>query len=209
MTTRRLTPQRIWPIVVATAATALAFASVGAATAEEELTRVPWYVVSLEHDAMGQSTENVFLFSRVEPRESGRLIFWIVERSLQHKGLSFNPPKTSHDWIDGRKCPALASVLADISAIPKMQIVAANREISIRPPADFPRLRISGPEAGEDTIGGARVSRSDYMEGSSKWWFKAEKRLEPCWTKAPVASDAGQFPPWLDKPSDVQFWKSW
>lgn len=151
----------------------------------------------------------MFLFSRAEPRESGHAQFWIIERSLKDTRPGLAGTTTSHDWIDGSKCPALTSVLADISAVPALKIAPANRNIPIRPPADFPRLRISGPEAGEDTIGGARVSRTDYLGGVSKWWFKAEKRLEPCWSKTPVASDTGEFSPWLDKPSDVQFWKSY
>lgn len=198
-----------WKIIAAAVAIIASLpGSPGTATAEE-LTLVPWYVVSIENDAMGRKIENVFLFSRAQRRESDRVQFWIVERSLKDARPGLAGTFTSHDWIDGRKCPALTSVLTDISAIPAMRIVGANRQIAIRPPSDFPRLRISGPEDGEDTVGGARISRSDYMGGSSKWWFKAEQRLEPCWTKTPVASDTGEFSPQLDKPSDVQFWKSW
>lgn len=194
--------------ILAAALANLFFLTPASAQDSEELRSVPWYVISLEKNALGQTTENVFLFSRVQPRESGRVKFWIVERSLKQTDLSFNPPETSHDWIDGRKCPALASVLAGISAIPQMKIEAANREIDIRPPADFPRLRISGPEAGEDTVGGARVSRSDYLGGASKWWVQAEKKLEPCWSKTPIESETGEFPARLSQPSAVQYWKS-
>lgn len=91
-----------------------------ACAAENRL--VPWYVINIEGSALGRSVEDVFLFSQMQARESGRAEFWLVERSLKKIRPGPGGTTTAHDWIDGRTCPALASVLTEISSFPAMKL---------------------------------------------------------------------------------------
>jgi hypothetical protein len=119
-------------------------------------------------------------------QEAGRQ-FWVAERRYRTtQGPSGPTIVLKHQWIDGRLCPQLASVVSAIDALP-------------RPPSDNPkppfhgfRVNVSPSKNGE----GAR--RHDYEGPVTTWWRTADDRLASCWQEKAVVVDGAALSPSLD-----------
>jgi hypothetical protein len=194
----------------ATTALALFFATTAlhasdAVAKENDRLFAPWYGISVSSDTMGRSLEIYYLLSRAEKAETGNAEYWVIERYHKDARAGFGGTTLKHDWIDSRKCPSVDLVLKDISVLPKLGFTDPKSKITIIPPSDFPRLRISGPAEGMDAAGGARISRSYYAGAVAAWWAKTDENLRNCWGNQTIRG----YAPRLNSPSDLAHWKDW
>lgn len=182
----------------------------GQARAEEgpRLVPIPWYVLSLEGGGLGVRVDDTIVFSSVQPNAAGKHEFWIVERRDARTSLGSRSSTHAHQWIDGRKCPAVADVLARMPASTALRFSSAGANVRIAPPSDIARLRLSAPAAGDAGHGGARVSISEYFGVFANWWGKSLGRLEACWTDQPVALGDAPVSVLLATPDDAARWKA-
>lgn len=169
-----------------------------------DLNPQPWYVLTREGGGMGQFTDDVVVFSKVR---GGRATFWIAERVRSEKYVGLKPPEITRQWIDGRRCPVLAGVLAKGVATPVRAMAPPGADERFGPPSDTPRTRLSGPSSDNDNPG-ARVSRSDYMGPLARWWRESDKTLAACWSVNPVTDGPARIRPQLDTPEGVRFMKA-
>ena len=101
---------------------------------------------------------------------------WFVEQ--RRHDVRMGKSTFRHQWIDGRKCPALAGVLAAIGKLPPIGFAGPdNMGAGWR--SDTPYVTLMGPPADHQL--GEVVLRRDLSGPVSQWWWSAEKTLEPCW----------------------------
>lgn len=192
-------------LLVAVACGALSTASAAApGPPPSDLSPQPWYVLTQEGGGMGRFTDDVVVFSKVR---GGRATFWIAERVRSEKYVGLKPPEVTRQWIDGRRCPALAGVLARGVATPVRAMAPPTTTEESGGVSDTPVTRLSGPASGTGNPG-ARVSRSDYMGPLARWWRESDKALQACWTVNPVADGPARIRPQLATPEGVRFMKA-
>lgn len=165
----------------------------------EDLRPRPQYVLTTEGGGLGVLVDEVVVFSQVGP-------FWTAERLRTDQRL--RQVETIHDWIDGRRCPALADVIAQGAAQTPLAMLAPDAEPEL-PPSDIPRQRFSGPAADAKSLGGARVSWSGYGSARFRWWTDASVTLKDCWSTVPIADGDQILRPLLGAPEQVRFFKAY
>jgi hypothetical protein len=108
---------------------------------------------------------------------------WVAEQQRTDVGPRERSRK--HRWIDGRSCPALATVAGELEAM-------LVREEARQEAADRFGVRVlDGPRAWASDTPMVKVARvdaatrppglSDVGGPVSRWWWRSEEILEPCW----------------------------
>ena len=124
---------------------------------------------------------------------------WIAERRFHENRL--RKQTFRHQWIDGRTCPALVKVFADLSRIPAA---------SFAPPepfagswmSDTAYVTVMGPPAKGQL--GERVARRDLGGPISRWWRQdADRALAACWQDLPPLVDGGTVSAQLSTDEDA------
>lgn len=192
-------------ILLAAFACALSTASAAApGPPPEDLHPQPWYVLTREGGGMGRYTDDVVVFSKVR---GDRATFWVAERVRSEKYVGLKPPEVTRQWIDGRRCPALAGVLAKGVAAPVRAMAPPTTKEESGWVSDTPVVRLSGPASGTDNPG-ARVSRSDFMGPLARWWRESDKALQTCWSANPVTDGPARVRSQLGSPEAIRFFKA-
>lgn len=185
---------------------ALALTPCAASASAEDLHALPQYVLTTEGGGLGVFVDEVVVFSKVRTRWDGPTLFWTAERFRVDQRLG--QEQTVHDWIDGRRCPALTGAIAQGAAQPPETMLAP--EVEAPPPAfDVPRQRFSGPAADTKNLGGARVSWSGYGSARFRWWTDAGKTLKACWSAVPITDGDQALRPLLGGPEQVRAFKAY
>jgi hypothetical protein len=78
------------------------------------------------------------------------------------------------DWIDGRRCGPLQSVLLQLEEVRAEERTAAHPDVS-----DTPLVSLLTFKEGE--LETQRLA--EYVGPLAEWWQSAQEQLEPCWTK--------------------------
>jgi len=156
----------------------------------------PWdpgrtiYTIKQNGGGLGVMVEEIAVVQLVGGGEPDQA--WVVERRRHDQRLGKNTFR--HQWIDGRKCPALAGVLAGIWKLPPIQFTGPDtRPAGWR--SDTPYVTLMGPPA--DYQMGEIVLRRDLGGPVSQWWWSSEKALEPCWQDHAVSFRGGGLLPKL------------
>lgn len=118
--------------------------------------------------------------------------FWMAERRTRTTAGITGPTKlVERVWIDGRRCPALKTVVQSISNL--------STASPPQTPPPFHGARVNLATLGPD---GAYSVQSDYEGPITAWWRDAGKALAPCWG-APIAMvDDGLLPLTLETDAD-------
>ena len=166
---------------------------------------VPIYTVQQNGGGLGFWVEETAVLSGVyaSSRTRGQPTFWIVEHNradhdigkytADGKMLRSAGWTVKHQWIDGRRCPALTRVISKLqvlsakveaqatadashaAAAARLGIAQLPEPVSI-PPSDTPSVSVSG---------GLRdlspLEAEDYGGPISKWWWEGEQELASCW----------------------------
>jgi hypothetical protein len=141
------------------------------------------YRVKQQGGGLGIFVDEAVVFHEVG---EGPSRVWAAERRRRDQRMGV--VSLRYEWIDGRTCPALERVIADIGRLPPIKMAGLDTE-----PrgafSDVTEVTLIGPPAG----GGMRdlVLRRDEMGPVSRWWWAAAKALETCWqAKQPYVAGA-------------------
>lgn len=116
-------------------------------------------------------------------REGAGGPFWAAERRKRLTNGARETISLEHQWIDGRTCPQLGAVLAQVDAIPRP------RPTKAIPPFHGTRVKVARP-----LKNGLYDGPSDYMGPVTDWWRAADKALSGCWRADPVVVDGAPIP---------------
>lgn len=166
------------------------------AAAQEQPWSSPRHVVVRSLVSPGDQEDQVSLLRPVSLRPGSPNLFWIVERRVQTR--HFGRASLSHQWIDGRACPALDDVLSQMTTLRDVKTAP------IAPPplhAPFTRLRSLAPPDSP-----AR-SQGDADGVVSRWWLGSERILKACWRDRPPALNGQPLPTLLSSYADATAWK--
>jgi hypothetical protein len=123
--------------------------------------------------------------------------FWVAERRKRTTGGITGPTiQIERQWIDGRRCPALANVIASIVAIPARTSTT---------PAPFHGAQVY---LGTARANGDYAVRSDYEGPVTAWWRRAEDELKPCWGTPVLTVDGELLPLTLERDADEEPYKA-
>lgn len=131
------------------------------------------YRVKQQGGGLGIFVDEAVVFHEVG---EGPSRVWAAERRRRDQRMGV--VSLRYEWIDGRTCPALETVIADIGRLPPIKMAGLDTE-----PrgafSDVTEVTLIGPPAG----GGMRdlVLRRDEMGPVSRWWRASAKALEACW----------------------------
>lgn len=112
---------------------------------------------------------------------------WTAERKTEEAwriGARAGQAETRTQWIDGRKCPALVTVIEDLDNLPAATPYAL-RDLP-KPRMQTPPLHSSGwrlkrwGQAGSSDVALTLLDPTGDLIGP--WWKKASAALEACWT---------------------------
>lgn len=205
----------LWVLV-----TAIGLLTAGEALAEKSRTnnvdRRQWsegvedevrYRLSVDGGGMGHEIDDTVLFVRIAPRDDSKP-FWIVERRFKEVRPGLHQPVDTHQWIDGRTCPAVAALLQEVAKLPPLVLLVPDAPERSPPPFDVPRTRLAGPAVVQgDRWAGVEVIRSEYFGPVARWWALGQKALEGCWRDAPVDTPDGQVRAYVTTPEQVRWMK--
>ncbi len=131
------------------------------------------YRVKQQGGGLGIFVDEAVVFHEVG---EGSSRVWVAEhrRRDQRMGVvSFR-----YEWIDGRSCPALETVIADIGRLPPIKMAGLETQSGAWV-SDTSDVTLIGPPAGGYM--GDLVLRRDMMGPVSRWWWASTKALEACW----------------------------
>lgn len=153
------------------------------------------YRVKQQGGGLGNFVDEAAVFYEVG-RGPGRI--WIVER--RRRDQKMGKVSFRYDWIDGRGCPALEGVIADLARLPPAGMAGLLTEprgwVS-----DIPYVTLIGPPAGGQA--GDILLRRDLDGPVSRWWRSAEGRLADCWRPdQPYVANAYDLRPHLASARD-------
>jgi hypothetical protein len=123
------------------------------------------------------------LFSRDEHRGS---LFWQVEMRTRGNRVAQEPYKT-HQWIDGRSCPAVEEVLKKLSAVPVGFGVPGNMDETTMV-FDGGKIVLAGPGPAFGASG-QMVTLSQLLGPLWDWWGQGLQDLKSCWVDRPERLD--------------------
>jgi len=141
------------------------------------------YRVKQQGGGLGVFVDEAVVFHRVGDEAEP---IWVLERRRRDENVG--KVTVRNDWIDGRTCAALATVLDAMGEIPPVAMAGRNTQprgwVS-----DTPQVTLIGPPTGG--LAGDLVLRRDLSGPVSRWWWASGKALETCWTvKKPYIAGA-------------------
>jgi hypothetical protein len=121
--------------------------------------------------------------------------FWMAERRKRTTaGITGPTIRIERQWIDGRRCPGLATVVESIAAIPPPP----------KPTGTIPPFHGASVYLGALGAGGAYAVRWDYEGPVTAWWRQTQDALKPCWGSPIVMVDAALLPLTLERDADEE-----
>ncbi|WP_184716007.1 hypothetical protein [Caulobacter sp.] len=101
---------------------------------------------------------------------------WVLERRRRDQKMGL--VSVRHEWVDGRTCPALAETIGKIARLPPVSMAGLDTTPKTAY-SDSSDVTLMGPAAGGASSDFAL--RRDTMGPTARWWWDAQKALEPCW----------------------------
>lgn len=153
------------------------------------------YRVKQQGGGIGVFVDEAAVFHEVR---AGSSRTWVVEHRRRDQKMGVVTFR--YEWIDGRSCPALHKVIAEIGRLPPIAMAGADTEpkgwVS-----DTPVVTLIGLPAGGRA--GDLVTRRDLMGPVSRWWWSSSEALESCWqAKQPYIEGAYDLRPRLASAAD-------
>ena len=173
------------------------------ATAQSQPGPTPQFTVKRVQASPEREEHQVALLMRLDRSSPEAARSWMLERRISSRRWADRA--TTHEWIDGRDCPALAKVVAAISELPPMKFSGADAQMRIAP-FHFPVTTLYGPPAQDQEGGTVRIARTDYTGGVSAWWSRAEKALAGCWRAAPPVVNGAPMRERLGSEEQAELW---
>lgn len=151
------------------------------------------YQLTINGGGLGYMEREVILFSRIDFGGAQPTV-WIAERRRNNQQL--RETIADHQWIDGRTCSALATVLGDISTLPAMKFSEPAGAQPTGLAFDVPMTTLRGPPTlqSDEAIS---LARSEFKGPVSKWAHAARSKLTGCWTDAPPRVEGVEISPHL------------
>lgn len=153
------------------------------------------YRVQQQGGGIGVFVDEAAVFHQIG---TGASRIWVVEHRRRDQKMGVVTYR--YEWIDGRNCPALDKVIAEIGRLPPIAMAG----LDTQPKgwvSDTPEVTLIGPPAGGRM--GDVVVRRDLQGPVSRWWWSSSKALEPCWqTQQPYVEGAYDLRPRLSSAAD-------
>jgi hypothetical protein len=120
--------------------------------------------------------------------------FWMAERRRRTTaGITGPTIQIERQWIDGRRCSAVAKVVGSIAAIPQPKA-----------PGSIPPFHGAHVYLGSMRPDGGYAVRSDYEGPVTAWWRQTEETLKPCWGTPIFTADGELLPLTLEGDTDEE-----
>lgn len=176
---------------------------VSASTAQAQIGRTSPYVVKRVQAVPMASKGQTTLIFGVSPTFGAKPTFFVVERRLNVRRA--DKQEQSYEWVDGRTCPALANVIAEIADLPSAKLATPKGPQPGWPPIHAAVTSVSGPAAPTlDGVFGVRMS--DWGGSITLWWQRSEKRLESCWSPTPPTVAGAPIEGYMPSPEAAERW---
>jgi hypothetical protein len=176
-------------VAVAVFAASLAQATIAAPTSTQvvpsNLGYKTRFVLLVRGGGLGVGVDNRFVFSSKGPAHSE---LWFVELNAsrddwcgrREKGTCTQTHTTAHDVIDGKTCPAVASILDEL-----VNVRAAETGSTTPPVADAPLTTLityRPPDYRKET-----EELSEWIGPLVDWWTRSEEKLASCLARTGAA----------------------
>lgn len=140
--------------------------------AQAEPPQRPFFEITVSSGFYTTAREVISVRSVVD--EGGRSIQVAERQKTIRQGSSGSVKSSVHQWIDGRKCPALEVGLKEIAQLPNPSPKSAN------PPFHGAEVAVVGETSTR------KIALKDYEGPVTAWWRKLDGQLGACWGDGPI-----------------------